>query len=66
MFFKGEKKMHKIDPEECQLCGACETVCPVEAIVHLPKKNYYEINENCIDCGSCEAECGFNAISAEE
>ena len=55
--------MHKIDPEECQFCGACQSACPTEAIIHPPGKNYYEINENCIDCGDCEAECGFNAIS---
>ncbi|HKK32516.1 MAG TPA: 4Fe-4S binding protein [Desulfomicrobiaceae bacterium] len=58
--------MHKIDPDECQYCGACLSACPVEAIIHPPGTAYYEINENCIDCGACEAECGFNAISAEE
>jgi MinD superfamily P-loop ATPase len=58
--------MHKIDPNECQFCGACQGVCPVEAITHPSGKNYYEITDACIDCAACEAECGFNAISAEE
>ncbi|WP_338670157.1 ATP-binding protein [Pseudodesulfovibrio methanolicus] len=58
--------MHKIDPEECQFCGACQSACPNDAIVHPAGENYYEINENCIDCGACEDECGFNAISSDE
>lgn len=56
--------MHKIDPEECQFCGACVSACPSDAIIHPAGKNYYEINENCVDCGACEDECGFNAISS--
>ena len=58
--------MHKIDPEECQFCGACQSVCSTDAIIHQSGKNYYEINDNCIDCCECEAECGFNAISTDE
>jgi len=58
--------MHKIDPDECQFCGACQSACAVEAIFHPEGKNYYEINENCVDCGACEDECGFNAISSDE
>ncbi|WP_319778391.1 4Fe-4S binding protein [Maridesulfovibrio sp.] len=54
--------MRKIDPDECQFCGACQSACPSEAIIHAAGTNYYEINDNCIDCGACEAECGFNAI----
>ncbi|MGE4297638.1 MAG: ATP-binding protein [Desulfovibrionaceae bacterium] len=62
--WEGEK-MHTIDSDECQFCGACQSVCPAEAIIHTPGKSYYEINDNCIDCGACEAECGFNAISTD-
>jgi NAD-dependent dihydropyrimidine dehydrogenase PreA subunit len=58
--------MHTIDPEECQFCGACQSACPQEAIIHPDGKNYYEVTEDCIDCGACEAECGFNAISADD
>lgn len=65
LLLEGEE-MHKIDPNECQFCGACQGVCPAEAIIHPSGKNYYEITDACMDCGACEAECGFNAISAEE
>ena len=41
--------MHKIDPEACQFCGACQSACSVEAVFHPAGKNYYEIN-------SCELE----------
>ena len=57
--------MHKIDPEECQSCGACASACPVEAISMPAGKNYYVISEDCTDCCSCEDECGFNAITAD-
>lgn len=58
--------MYKIDPDECQFCGACTSACPSDAIVHPQGKNYYEITEDCVDCGSCEAECGFNAIIPDD
>jgi len=57
--------MHKIDPEACQMCGACEDSCSVNAISVPAGKNYFQINDDCIDCGACEAECGFNAILVE-
>jgi len=44
-----KEKMLYIDPEECIDCGACEPVCPVEAIFEeaaTPEKwkNYLQIN----------------------
>lgn len=57
--------MHKIDPDECQSCGACASACPVEAISMPAGENYFAISDECIDCGECEAECGFNAILSE-
>ncbi|WP_338032311.1 ferredoxin family protein [Desulfobulbus rhabdoformis] len=62
--FKGEN-MHKIDPDECQFCGACVSACPNDAIIHPEGTAYYQITDDCIDCGSCEPECGFNAISSD-
>lgn len=48
---------------ECTVCGACEPVCPVDAISAGEIK--YTINaETCTDCAACESVCPVEAISA--
>jgi ferredoxin len=48
--------------EECISCGACQGVCPTEAISEGDTQ--YIIDENvCIDCGQCSEVCPVNAIS---
>ena len=55
---------HKIT-DECISCGACQAVCPVEAIAEGDGK--YEINaDTCIDCGVCISECPQEAITSED
>ena len=46
--YEGERMLY-IHPDECVDCGACEPVCPVEAIYYeddVPEqwKDYYKIN----------------------
>jgi len=46
-----DQDMYFIDPEECIDCGACESVCPVNAIYYeedTPEewKEYIAINAN--------------------
>jgi NAD-dependent dihydropyrimidine dehydrogenase PreA subunit len=46
--YEGERMLY-IHPDECVDCGACEPVCPVEAIYYeddLPEQftNYYAVN----------------------
>jgi len=48
---------------DCINCGACESSCPVEAIV--PGDDIYVIDaELCIDCGACPETCPVDAIVA--
>lgn len=47
--------------DACVACGACQDVCPVEAI---SAGDIYTINpDTCIDCGACTSECPSDAIS---
>ena len=56
----GEQAMYKIS-SECIKCGACASVCPVEAISEGDAQ--YLIDEKCIDCGSCASVCPVGAIA---
>ncbi len=50
---------------ECIKCGACASVCPVEAISEGDMQ--YVIDPKlCIDCGACAAVCPVGAISPGE
>lgn len=49
--------------DDCTKCGACESVCPSEAISEGDAK-YVIDPDACVDCGLCESECPVGAISA--
>ncbi len=52
-----------INPDECVACGACQDVCPENAI------NIEEVavidKEKCGECGACVDECPNEAIKLE-
>lgn len=50
--------------EECIMCGACESECPVGAISEGDDKYNIDADE-CIDCGACAEVCPVEAISPE-
>jgi ferredoxin len=52
----------KIKIEQCKGCGACEAVCPSEAIV-LQRGKAVVGEESCIECGTCIEYCQKEAIS---
>ncbi|MBO5363442.1 MAG: 4Fe-4S binding protein [Clostridia bacterium] len=55
---------HKIS-DACLACGACASICPVEAI-SLGDNGIYVIDpDTCVDCGACASECPVEAISEE-
>jgi uncharacterized protein len=45
----------------CVGCAACESVCPVKAIIIKNKKSIVD-SFKCIGCASCIAACKYNAI----
>lgn len=50
--------------DECIMCGACASECPVNAISEGDGK--YEIDADaCIDCGTCAGVCPVEAPKAE-
>jgi len=54
----------KVDEETCSACGACDEVCPADAIsVEDSAKVDPEL---CTECGACVEECPLEAISLEE
>lgn len=60
------KRYAMADKSTCVACGACENVCPKDAIA-VWKGCYAKVNsEKCIGCGRCEKICPANALSFKE
>jgi len=51
--------------DDCTMCGACEPVCPVDAI-SADEPNFVIDQDTCIDCGACDDVCPVDAIKWEE
>ena len=47
--------------DECNNCGACDGVCPVDAISEQGNVHVIDLDE-CIDCGACDDVCPVDAI----
>lgn len=54
--------MTHVISDDCIACGACESVCPTQAISQGDPK-YIIDAAKCTDCGSCVESCPVTAIS---
>lgn len=54
----------KVDQEKCTGCGACVSVCPVDAITISDGKAHVDTGK-CTGCAVCRDECPYDAISME-
>ena len=55
----------KVKKDKCLSCGACASMCPVNAI--SMKSGKAEIDKKkCIKCGTCMQICPVNAIIDED
>jgi ferredoxin/flavodoxin len=52
----------EVEKALCTQCGACEKVCPVQAISYSP---YPNIGEKCIFCFNCARLCEENAFNID-
>jgi ferredoxin len=53
----------KVNADECVGCGACEDVCPQDAIT---VDDIAVIDADaCVDCGACADECPNDAIEVD-
>ena len=59
------KRYSVVNKSICVACGACEKVCPLEAIkVH--KECFAKVaQDRCVGCGKCEKVCPANSITME-
>jgi Pyruvate/2-oxoacid:ferredoxin oxidoreductase delta subunit/bacterioferritin-associated ferredoxin len=56
-----------VDDSKCVSCGACENVCPTEAIVLPGKKEKAKVDEGkCLACPNCSGICPVDAIEMVE
>jgi ferredoxin len=54
------KKIERSDA--CVHCGACISICPVEAI-EMMEDGRVEFMDKCVLCGNCVKVCPVNALS---
>jgi H+/Na+-translocating ferredoxin:NAD+ oxidoreductase subunit B len=56
--------MPKTDFQNCNLCGKCEKICPMDARIIADKQLYFD-PARCIGCGLCAVSCKSDAIALQ-
>lgn len=60
------KRYAMVDSSVCVACGACENVCPREAVA-VKNGCFARVEENaCIGCGKCAGICPAGCIKIKE
>ena len=52
--------------KECNGCGSCVDICPVDVFEMQNEKSVPTNIEECIVCRACEVQCSENAIQVVE
>jgi NAD-dependent dihydropyrimidine dehydrogenase PreA subunit len=60
------KKKITLDSGKCIDCGACISLCPVDALKFDGKNNLYLQEDRCIQCKACVKACPMKALAIEE
>ena len=60
------KRFALVNPARCVACGACEGVCPREAISVFRGMYATVLEERCIGCGKCAKVCPAGCIELKE
>jgi len=61
--YRLERKVER--NENCVHCGACVSICPVEAIT-IEKDGRIEFSDKCVLCGNCIKVCPVKALALYE
>ncbi len=62
----GTKAKAYVNQENCDGCGACVTVCPIDCWEVTEGKPIFSGQEKCMLCYFCETECPNSVIKLEK
>ena len=57
-----EEDIIEIDPDTCNGCGSCITICGGKVFVLQNEKAVVAHREDCLECGNCEVVCPTGAL----
>mgnify|MGYP006312630603 CR=1 FL=1 len=57
--------MIRVDNEACDLCGACVSVCPTDAI-EMTHTELHVIEPACVECDKCINICPVEALAYDK
>ncbi|UCH63678.1 MAG: 4Fe-4S binding protein [Fidelibacterota bacterium] len=55
----------RFNPELCNNCVMCTTVCPHAVFLRMNGAVRLEYPERCMECGACQVNCPTGAISVD-